>query len=111
MQNVVVLDLLIGVEMNPALPPFILRSGIPRDGQSLDASVRKFDQILLKRVDAESVFYLKDGELPVGPIGFDKKFSVLAEKARAYAVIFKTRIVEIAQHGFIRCMSHCTLVL
>jgi hypothetical protein len=39
MQNVIVLDLLSGVEMNPALPAFILRPGIPRDGQGLDASV------------------------------------------------------------------------
>ena len=111
MQNVIVLDLLIGVEMNPALPAFILRPGIPLDRQSLDASVGKFDQILLKLVDAERVFHLKDGQLPVGPIGFDQEFPVLAEKALSYVVVFNTVLVKIAQHGFIRGMTHFRFVL
>src|SRR5262245_50326821 len=53
MQDVIVPDRLVGVEVEPALAAFILRSRVPGDRQRLDTAIRELDQVLLQRVDAE----------------------------------------------------------
>jgi hypothetical protein len=46
-QHVVVLDLLVRIEMEPALSALLLGAAIPGDRQRLEPAVRKFDEILL----------------------------------------------------------------
>src|SRR5262249_11397054 len=111
MQDIVVLDLLIGIEMKPALTALPLRSCVPRNRQRLHAAVGKFDQILLQRIDTEGVFDLEDGELPVRPIGLDKKFPTLAKEAGVYAVIIERRVIEITEHRRFVRMLHGELML
>ena len=89
-------DLLVRIEMKPALSALFLRAAVPGDRQRLHPPVREFDQILLQRIDPEGVFHLEGGELSVRAVGLDKKFAALAEKAGAYAVIIEARVVEIA---------------
>ena len=48
-------QLLIGVEMVPAVPALIAGTAVPGDAERLIASVREFDQILLQRLDAECI--------------------------------------------------------
>src|SRR5262249_57043208 len=98
-QHVVVLDLLVRIEMEPALAALLLRPTVPGDRQRLQAAVGKLDQVLLKRVEAERVLDLEGGELAVRPVGLDEKFAVLAEEARAHAVMLEARVVEVAEHG------------
>ena len=100
-QHVVVLDLLVRIEMEPALAALVLRPAVPGDRQRLQPAVGKLDQILLQRIDAERVLDLKRGELAVGPIGLDEELSILAEEARSHAVMIEARIVEIAEHRFV----------
>src|SRR5262249_19509128 len=80
MQDVVMLDVLVRIEMEPALSAFFLRAAIPRDRERLHAPVWKLDQILLKWIDAEGEFHLEGGQLAIRPVGFDKIFPVLARK-------------------------------
>src|ERR1700683_3652457 len=87
MQNIVVLDLLVRVKMEPALATPLLRSGIPCDGQRLNAAIGKFDQVLLQRRDAKRVFHLECRKLAVWIVGLDQVLSVLAEEARMNAVV------------------------
>src|SRR5262249_1628144 len=55
MQHVVVLDLLVRVEMEPALAALLFRARVPGDRERLQAAVGKFDEILLQRIDPEGV--------------------------------------------------------
>ena len=81
MQDVVVLDLFIGIEMEPALSAFLLRSAVPSERQRLQAAIGKLHEILLQRIEAERVLHLEGGEFAVGAIGLDEELAVLAEKA------------------------------
>ena len=110
-QNVVVLDLLVRIEMKPALAAFVLRPAVPGDRQRLQPAVRELDEILLQRIDAECVLHLERGELAVGTVGLDQELPVLAEEARTHAVIIEARIGEIAEHRFLGGVLHRVLVL
>ena len=84
--------------MEPALAAIVLGSAIPRDGQCLQPAIREFDQVLLKRVHAKSVFHLISRKLPIGPISLDKKFPVLAEEPGLNIEILKARVLKITEH-------------
>src|SRR6187401_3264355 len=98
MQHVVVADFFIGIEMEPPLPAPFLCARVPGDRKSLHAAVRKLDQILLQRIDAESVLHLESGELSVWSIRLDKILAILTEETRADAVIVERRVAEVAEH-------------
>ena len=110
-QDVVVLDLLVRIEMEPALAAFVLGPAVPGDRQRLQPAVGEFDEILLQRVDTERVLDLEGGELAVRPVGLDEKLSVLAEEARTHAVIVEARVVEIAEHRLVGRVLHREVVL
>ena len=76
MQDIIVLDLLARIEMKPALPALLLRPAVPGDRERLQPAVRKFDEILLQRIDAEGVFHLERRELAVRPVGLDEKLAL-----------------------------------
>ena len=111
MQKIVVAYLFVRIEMEPALSALLLWPAVPGDRERLQPPVREFDQILLQRIEAERVLDLERRELSVRPVGLDKKFAVLAEEARAHAVIIDMRIVEIAEHGRVGRVIHRVLVL
>src|SRR5690606_4406074 len=54
-QRVCVIDLLVGVEAIPALAAFGGGPAVPGDAERLQPSVRKFDEVLLERIDTERV--------------------------------------------------------
>src|SRR6516225_10229634 len=89
-QHVVVLDLLIRIEMKPALAALILGPAVPGDRKRLDAAIRELDQVLLEGIDAKGVLHLEGRKLAVGAAGLDEEFVVLLEKARVNAVVVKT---------------------
>ena len=98
-QHVVVLDLLIGVEMKPALAALVLRPAVPGDGERLYPAVGKFDQVLLQGIDAECVFHFEGRKFAVGTVGLDEEFVILFEKAGMNAKIVEPGIIEIAKYG------------
>ena len=107
MQDIVVLDLFIGIKVKPALSAFVLRSAVPGERQCLQPAVRKFDEILLERIDAEGVFHFERRELAVRTIGLDKVLPVLAKEAGVDAVIVEACVVEVAQNRFAGRVLHC----
>src|SRR5215831_15968164 len=109
MQDIVVLDLLVRIEMEPALAALLPRAGVPGDQERLQPAIREFDEILLQRI--ESVFHLEGGELAVGAVGLDEIFPVLAKEARLHPVMTETCIVEIAEYRCVGRMIHRLLVL
>jgi hypothetical protein len=111
MQDVVVFDLLVRIEMEPALAALLLRAAVPGDRERLQPAVREFDEILLQRIDAEGVLHLERGELAVRSVGLGEKFSVLAEEARAHAEMLEAGVVEIAEHRLIGGVLHRVPVL
>ena len=111
MQDVVVADLFMRIEMEPALPALALRARIPSKRQCLDAPVGKLDEILLQGIEAEGVFHLEGGELAVRAVGLDHELVAIAEEARVHAEIVEARIVEIAEHRVRGGMRHGMRVL
>ena len=81
MQDIVVLDLLVRIEMEPALAAFVLRPAVPGKRESLHAAIGKLNEVLLQRIETEGVFHFKDGKFAVRAVGLDEKFSILAEEA------------------------------
>ena len=85
--------------MKPALTALVLRPAVPGDRKRLYPAIRKFDQVLLQRVDAEGVFHLEGRELAVGTVGLNEELAVLFEKAGMDAKIIEAGIIEIAKNG------------
>ena len=110
-QDVVVLDVLVGIEVEPALAALVLRPRVPGERERLHAAVGEFDEILLQRIEAEGVFHLEGRELAVRPVGLDEELAVLAEEARLHAVIVEARVGEVAEHRGVGRMSHGVAVL
>ena len=111
MQHVVVLDVLIGIEMEPALAAFALGARVPGKRQRLDAPVGKLDEILLQGIKPEGVFHLEGAKLAVGAVGLDHELVAVAEEARVHAEIIEARIVEVAEHALLGGMRHGVRVL
>src|SRR5262249_43304667 len=111
MQDVVVLDHLVGVEMKPALAALLLWAAVPGDRQRLQPAIGKFNQILLERIDAEGVFDLVGVERAIRPVGLDEEFSVLAEEARSHVVVVEACVIEVAENRFIVGMGHRVAML
>ena len=59
MQDVVVANLLIRIEVEPALAATVLRPAVPGDRECLQTPIRELDQILLQWIEAERVFELE----------------------------------------------------
>ena len=53
---------------------------VPGNRQRLEPPVGKLDQVLLHRIEAESVLYLEDRQLAVRSVGLDEELSVLRKK-------------------------------
>src|SRR5262249_12899666 len=105
-QDVVVLDLLIRVEVEPALAALVLRPGVPGERQRLYPSVGKLDEILLQRVDTERVLDFEDGERSIRSVGLYEELPVLAEETGVHAVIVEARAGEIAGDRLLGDMGH-----
>ena len=104
-------DLFVGIEVEPALSPLVLRPTVPGDSQNLQASVGKFDQILLQGINAESVSDRELGRFAVRPVGLDQEFAIAIEKARADAEILEGRAGEIPEHRSVARVRHGELVV
>ena len=110
-QEIVVANFFVRIEVEPTLAPLVFRAAVPGDGEGLQSSIGKFDQILLQRVEAERVLDLEHADLAVRPVGLDQELSVLAEESRTRPVVLKIRIVEVAEHRFLGRVIHGMLVL
>jgi hypothetical protein len=75
-EHVTMVDVLVRIEMEPALATFLTRPSVPRDGKGLQPPVRKFYQILLQRIDAERVFDLEICQSSIRAVGVDEKLPV-----------------------------------
>ncbi|MNQ46482.1 hypothetical protein D3C85_602970 [compost metagenome] len=98
MQLVAVIHLLIGIEVEPALPAGTGRAAVPVDGKGLQAAVGKFHQVLLQWLDAEGVADLELGELPVGTVGAHEEAPVAAKEARLDPCVVEGGVVEVAEY-------------
>ena len=105
-QRVVVANVLVGIEMEPALAALLFRAAVPRNRQRLNAAVRKLDEILLQRLQPESVFHFEGLELAVGAVGLDEELAVLAEEAGLHAEIVELRVIEVAEDRLFIGMRH-----
>src|SRR5512143_1277730 len=99
MQRIAGFDPLLGIQVIPPLAALVLRSRVPHDGQRLQASVRKWDEILLQRCDAERVLDLELGRLAIAPVSAYQEFAVALIERAGDATAREARIGEVAQYG------------
>ncbi len=108
---IVMSDFFFLVQVKPPLSPFIAGPGVPGDTEGLEASVREFDKVLLKGIDAECKFYLVVMELPVWTVCSDHEFAVFLRELGFETVILELFIAEVPEHGIIACMLHGEVVV
>lgn len=65
------------VQVEPALPPRGLGARVPADVQRLKASVRKTDEVLLRRIDAEGLGDFVVVKLSFGAVGSGEELAVM----------------------------------
>jgi hypothetical protein len=99
MQRIAGFELLVGVEMEPALPALILGPRVPGDAERLHPAVGKGDQVLLQRVDAEGVADLEVVELAVRPVGGDEEPAVASEETRGHLAMGDAGVIKVAEDG------------
>ena len=85
---------LVGVKVKPALPAFILRPRVPRDGQRLKPTIRELDQVLLQWGYTERVLHLIISQLAVTTLGVDEKLSTPLKEGGSESGVGKLRVVE-----------------
>ncbi len=64
--------------MEPALPALLRGTTVPGDAQGQQASVRKFDQILLQRIPAKGIGNPVFVQLSISIVGTDVVASIIA---------------------------------
>jgi len=110
-QGVVGRNVLVGVNVKPALTTLRLRTCIPRESERLQAAARKLDQVLLQRLDTEHV---SDSKILL--------FSLLIscphvaavftrEESNGLAEIVNADIIKVAEHSVTIGDLHCQLVM
>ena len=98
-QRILVVDLLAGLQMEPALAALILRPRIPGDRQRLIAAAGEGNQVLLQRIETEGVGDLVIGELAVRPVGAHHELVAAREEGGLDAVVAEFRVGEVAEDG------------
>ena len=110
-QRVAGLELLVGVEVEPALAALVLRPAVPGDAQRLHPAVGKGDQVLLQRRDAEGVADLEVGELAVRAVGIDQELAVAPEEPRGDVAVGEGGAIEVAEDGLLGGFGHRQVVV
>ena len=112
-------DVLVRVQVHPALAALRARTGIPGDRQRLQPTIRKGHQILLQRIDPEGVADFKVLLAPIRTVSADEELVVPAVEARGDLAVHELRIVKVAQdrrrggflHGKLMVRAQPVLVL
>ena len=90
-------DLLMGIQMEPPLTSSCGSAAVPGAAQGLITPIGKGDQILLKRVYAKCIGNFVLVSLTVRAIGAHKVFAIMSEKRRRHTVLLEDRIIEVAK--------------
>ena len=98
-QHVGMRHLLVRIQVIPALPALGLRAAVPGDAERLVPAVRKPDQVLLQRVDAEDVRHVEVADLAVGAVGPHDVLAVAPAESRRGTGVREGGVGEVAEHG------------
>jgi hypothetical protein len=111
-QRIGVVNLLVGIEVEPALPAFTFRPRVPGNRQRLIAPAGESDQILLQWIDAEGVADRVVAELAVGAIGTHHELAIGAlEEGRRDTLVVEAGIGKVTEHGGCRGVLHGELMV
>ena len=105
-QGVVGLDALVGIEVEPPVPP-----GVPGDGQVLQASAGKRREVLLQRLDPQNVGQLEVGRSSVRALGVHEEPVAPPEEPGGDAVVGEGVVVEVAEDRLGRRDLHGEVVV
>src|SRR5689334_10731186 len=111
MQGVMIRDALSGEEEEPALAPMSRGTAVPSDAERLQASAGHRDQVLLKWIDAERIFYFVVVEATVGAVGAHHEARPLPKEGRSDRVVGEVHVIEGAEHRSRRRHLHRRLMM
>ena len=89
----------------------LLFLNIPGDGQALQAAAGKRNQILLQRIEAESVLYFKITHFTARPLGIHEKPVILTVKTGCHTEIFKNSIIKVSKNSGFIGHAHCQIMM
>ena len=101
------LDLLSWVEVEPALAALLFRPAVPGDAERLQPLTGKSDQVLLQRIDAESVGDRIVVQCAIGAAGADHELVAIAEEDSRDPKMVERRVGEVTEHRCRRRGLHC----
>ena len=104
-------NLLLRVEVEPALPSLLRRPGVPADVQRLVPPAGERDEVLLQRIDAEGVGDRVFVELSVGAVGSNEELPVPLEERRRHAEVRERGVAEVAEDGLGGRLLHRAVVV
>ena len=105
-QRVAGLDVLPGMQVEPALAALVERARVPGHGQSLHAFVGHRDQELLQRIDAQGVSHLEFLFASVATLSLDVELAVALPEPRGDAGLREGLSMEGCQHARGRGVLH-----
>ena len=111
MQGIAGLQMLAGIEVEPALAAFRLGARIPGDAEGLQPSAGHLHQILLQRRQSERELDREIARLAVGTLGADEEILALGQEGRGHAILVEGSAVEGSQHRGRTGMLHRLRVL
>ena len=106
MQWVLGVDALLRIEVKPALAALRLGPAVPGNAQGIETAAGQRQQVLLQGVDTKHVFDSVILQLSRRAIGAYPVGIAFAKKTAFNAIVKKTGILEIAQHGLLRSPLH-----
>ena len=104
-------DVLVGIEVEPALTTVRVGTRIPGERQGLHAASREFNEVLLQRLDAEHIGDAKILQRTVLPRGPHNKTIVICQKTGSFTEVVELGISEVAEHAVVRDRLHGQLVV
>jgi len=92
-------DRLFWIEVEPALTALALGPTVPGHAQGLKAPTRKFNQVLLERIEAKHIRDLVIAEFAIGSVRAREEFSIAPEEAGCHAEVRVLGAIEISEHA------------
>ncbi len=105
-QLVAEVDLLVRVQVKPALAALGCLARIPGDRQGLNLPAGQFDQVLLQGLEAVGVLDLELRKLAVGAVGAHEVLAVAPGESGGDSGVAELRVVEVAADRFGVCVLH-----
>jgi hypothetical protein len=101
------LELLTGIELEPALTTLVFGPAVPGDPERLQPAAGKGDQVLLQRIDPERIGDRIVVQRAIRAVCADHELVAIAEEGGRDPKMLERRVGEVAEHRSLGGFLHC----